>query len=124
MKFTKFNKTNRIEWGISTENLPFKKLGDIFNEGVKLVKIRGFYLQNGRFGKQANAITDSCILNVPTHMTKTIEEILNDSEAIEAIKNGECWVSIHKYHSSTYNKDCYSFDFVEESDTIEDLPNE
>lgn len=124
MKFTKFNKTNRIDWGVSSEKLPYKKLGEVFNEGVKLVKIRGFYLLNGRFGKQANAITDSCILNVPKHMVETIEGILNDSEAVKAIKNGECWITIRKYHSTTYNKDCYSFDFVEESDTIEDLPNE
>ena len=120
MKFTKFNKTKRIDWGISTENLPFKKLENIFDEGIKFVKIRGFYLQNGRFGKQANAITDSCVLYVPAHMTETIEEILNDSEAVKAIKNGECWVSIYKYHSPNYNRDCYSFNFVEESDTIEE----
>lgn len=118
MKFTKFNKSNRIDWGVSTENLPFKKLGDVFNEGIKLVKIRGFYLQKGRFGKQAYAITDSCILHVPTHMTETIIEILNDLEAVESIKNGECWIRLYSYHSDTYNKECFGFDFVDESETL------
>lgn len=119
MKFTKFNKTNRIDWGIDSSNFPFRKIGDVLNEGVKLVKIRGFYIQNGKFGKQANGITDSYILNLPTHTTETIEQILDDSEAVESIKNGECWIRLHSYHSKTYNKECFGFDFVDESEVVE-----
>lgn len=122
MEFTKFNKTNRIDWGVDSSNFPFRKIADVFGEGVRLVKIRGFYIQNGKFGKQANAITDSYILSLPTHATETIEQILNDSESIEAIKNGECWIRLYSYHSKTYNKDCFGFDFVDESEIVEE-PN-
>jgi len=116
MNFTQFNKTNRIDWGVKTENLPFKKLSELANENIEVVKIRGFYLCNTKFGKQANMIIDSAIVNVPKSMTDTIESILNDSEAINAIKNSECYARIRKYHSKTYNKDCYTFDFISESE--------
>lgn len=116
MNFTQFNKMNRIDWGVKTENLPFKKLSELANEKIEVVKVRGFYLCNTKFGKQANMITDSAVVNVPKSLTDTIESILNDSEAINAIKNGECYIRIRKYHSITYNKDCYSFDFISESD--------
>ena len=116
MDFTKFNKSNRIEWGIKTENLPFKKLSELASEKIEVVKVRGFYLTNTKFGKQANMITDSSIVNCPMSLTDTIESILNDNDAINAIKNGECYVKIRMYHPKTYNKDCYTFDFVSESE--------
>lgn len=119
MKFTKFNKTNHIDWNVNSSNFPFRKIADVYGEGVKLVKIRGFYVQEGKFGKQANAITDSYILNLPKHATETIEQILDDSEAVESIKNGECWIQLYPYHSKTYNKECFSFNFVDESEAVE-----
>lgn len=119
MKFTKFNKTNRIDWNVNFSNFPYRKIADVYSEGVKFVKIRGFYVQNGKFGKQANAITDSYILNLPKHATETIEQILDDSEAVESIKNGECWIQLYSYHSKTYNRECFSFNFVDESEAVE-----
>ena len=119
MEFTKFNKTNRIEWGVDSSKLPFRKIASVYNDGVRLVKIRGFYFQNGKFGKQANAITDSYIMNLPRYATETIEQILDDPEAVESIKNGECWVRLYTYHSKIYNKDCFGFNFVDESEAVE-----
>lgn len=119
MNFTKFNKTNRIEWNVDSSNFPFRKIADVYNEGIRLVKIRGFYVQNGKYGKQANAITDTYVMNLPTHATETIEQILDDMEAVEAIKRGECWIRLYSYHSKTYNRDCYGFDFVDESEAVE-----
>lgn len=116
MDFTKFNKAKHIDWGLNTENFPFKKLSELANEKIEVVKVRGFYICNTKFGKQANMITDTAIVNVPSSLTETIELILNDDDTINAIKNGECYVRIRKYRSLIYNKDFYTFDFIPESD--------
>ena len=44
-------------------------------------------------------------------MTETAREILADSEAVEAIKNGKVGYTIYEYES--HGKKCYSISFVD-----------
>ena len=126
MNFTQYNKNNfeKIEWGVDTNGFVFKKIGDLFNEGVKKVQVFGFFfIKSENYGLQPIAILKDCLLNLPTRFRDIISEMLKDKEAVESIKKGECGLKFRQYkrrfttsrkkssHKSKYNKDCFDVDF-------------
>lgn len=113
MDFTKKNNFKKIEWGIDTSNFKYKKLKDLYTVDKKSYIVRGFYVSNsGNYGKHAIAILDDCLVDLPKHKLEVIEELLNDKEAIDAIKNCECGFTVTKYTDKKFKKECYSFEFV------------
>lgn len=113
MNFTQYNKNNfeKIEWAVKTDNFSFKKIGDLFNEGVRKVQVFGFFfIKSENYGLQPIAILKDCLLNLPTHKRDIISEMLKNSDAVNAIKNGECCLKFREYKSK-YNKICYDVDF-------------
>ena len=121
MNFTKYNKNQfeKIEWSKKTEGFSFKKIGDLYKEGVKRVQVFGFFFtKSENYGLQPNAILNDCILNLPTHQKDTISEMLKDKECVKAIDNGECSLEFREYQSK-YNKTCYEISFVDTPKTEE-----
>lgn len=119
MDFTKYNKNNfeKIEWNVKTDNFSFKKIGDLFYEGVTKVQVFGFFfIKSENYGLQPIAILEDCLLNLPTHKVDVIKEMLADHESVNAIRNGECSLKIRKYRSK-YNKDCFDVDFCDTEKT-------
>lgn len=115
MNFTNYNKNQfeKIEWSKKTEGFSFKKIKDLYNEGVKRVQVFGFFFtKSENYGLQPNAILADCILNLPTHQKDTISEMLKDKECVKAINNGECSLEFREYQSK-YNKTCYEISFVD-----------
>ena len=115
MNFTKYNKSNfeKIEWSKKTDGFVFRKLGDFYNRGVKVVQVFGFFFtKSDNYGLQPNAICNDCLLNLPTHQRDTISEMLQDKEAVQAINRGECSLQIREYQSK-YNKMCYDITFID-----------
>ena len=113
MDFTKCNKNQfeKIEWTKKTDGFSFKKIKDLYDEGVKKVQVFGFFFtKSENYGLQPNAILNDCILNLPTHQKDTISEMLKDKECVKAIDNGECTLSFREYQSK-YNKTCYEISF-------------
>lgn len=109
MDFTTKNKTNfkKREWSKKTEGYTFKKLSDLYKEGVRKVQVFGFFFTKSvDYGLQPNAICDGYLLNLPTHQTETISIMLQNDECYNAINNGECTLEIKEYQSK-YNKTCY-----------------
>lgn len=114
MDFTSYNKNNfeKIDWGRNTENFQFRKLGDFYAKGVKVIQVFGFFFtKSENYGLQPIAIASDCLVNLPTHKKDIISDMLNNKDAVEAIKDGECGLAIREYKSK-YNKDCFDFDFV------------
>ena len=115
MNFTKYNKNQfeKIEWSKKTDGFSFKKIKDLYEEGVKRVQVFGFFFtKSENYGLQPNAILNDCILNLPTHQKDTISEMLKDKECVKAINNGECSLEFREYQSK-YNKTCYEISFVD-----------
>lgn len=113
MDFTHFNKNNfeKIEWNVKTDNFSFKKIGDLFDKGVRKVQVLGlFFIKSENYGLQPIAILKDCLLNLPTHKRDIISEMLKDKEVVESIKKGECCLTFRQYESK-YNKDCFDVDF-------------
>ena len=114
MDFTKRNKNQfeKIEWTKKTDGFSFKKISDLYGEGVKQVQVFGFFFtKSENYGLQPNAILGDCLLNLPTHQKDTISEMLQDKECVKAIDKGECSLKFREYQSK-YNKICYDIIFV------------
>ena len=114
MNFTQYNKNTfaKIEWTKKTDGFKFKKLGDFFKAGQKIVTVYGFFFtKSENYGLQPIAIGDADLINLPTHKKDIISDMLKNPECVQAIKNGECSLKIREYKSK-YNKVCYDVDFV------------
>lgn len=114
MDFTTKNTNNfkKREWSKKTEGYTFKKLGDLYKEGIRKVQVFGFFFTKSKdYGLQPNAICDGFLLNLPTHQKDTISEMLQDDNCFNAINNGECTLEIREYKSK-YNKICYEISYT------------
>lgn len=114
MDFTSFNKSNftKIEWNVKTDGFTFKKLGDFYNAGKRIIQVFGFFFtKSENYGLQPIAIAGDCLVNLPTHHRDTISEMLKNTDAVNAIKEGACWLKIREYKSK-YNKTCYDIEFT------------
>lgn len=109
MKFSKL--FNKQIFNIDTKDFSFKKLSEL--DKSKVYKLDGVYLNRSKFGNQGVAIvTDEKILvNLPLHLTETINAILSDVEAIETIENGKVGFTVKTYEKN--NKECFSITFVD-----------
>lgn len=114
MDFTTKNTNNfkKREWSKKTDGYTFKKLGDLYKEGVRFVQVFGFFFtKSENYGLQPNAICNGFLLNLPTHQKDTISEMLQDDDCYNAINNGECTLKIREYKSK-YNKICYDISYT------------
>lgn len=119
MNFTQFNNNNfeKIEWNVNTSGFTFKKLSDFYCQGIKTIRVFGFFFtKSENYGLQPIAITKDCLVNLPTHKKDIISDMLKNADCVNAIKNGECSLKIHEYKSK-YNKVCYGFDFIDTPST-------
>lgn len=113
MKFAaKFNKTS---FGIDTEGFPYVKLSGMYNKDdkEKVFPVNGLYVHKSPLGDSPVIIdaVNKCLVNIPQHMGETFREILQDNDAIEAIKANKVGYKIYLYES--HGKTCYSITFVD-----------
>jgi len=112
----KYNKGNFI-FDIDITDYNFIKLDEIFSQfGKTPVKVDGLYInKKGKFNPHPVAINidDGLLIDLPEHMTETVEEILKDSESINLIKKGCVGLRAQKYVDKKYNKTCYSAEWVD-----------
>lgn len=112
--FAKKYNTSSLEnlFNINTEGFEYKRLSDYQENDI--LKVRGFFISSkSKFGASPVAVTDECFINLPSHLTDTVSEILKDEEAIESINNGKVAIQVYKYYSTTYKKECYSIRFLD-----------
>ena len=112
MKITDLNYKGRIDWGIDTKNMDFKKCEEMPHETE--LKVHGFFTtpDNG-YGRGAVAILDDVLLNLPQRYVETVDTILSDDEMIEEIKEGKVAIKISSFTSKKFKKVGYDITFVE-----------
>lgn len=113
MNFNQFNKVNKFD--IDTKDFKFIKLAELEKDTSYngIYPIKGMFTMTSKFGKQGIFITDKALVNIPNHMTETIEQILTEPELIDKINKGIVFFEIYKYDSKTYKKECYGIKFKE-----------
>ncbi len=114
---SKFNKFNGFSFLDDTvKGFTYVKLKDRFNGDTNEVfPINGVIVfKGGNFG-DSPVIIDKTInkfINVPLQYADTFREILNDPEAVEAIRNGLVGYRVATYKSKS-GTECYSINFVD-----------
>ena len=112
MGISKFNKGNKINWGIDTKSLPFKKISEV--ELNKTYDLKGCFITPDRgFGGGAVLITDGFLLNIPGRYIDNINHIMSDPETVEDIKAGKCGFIVTSFISEKFKRTGYSIEFVE-----------
>lgn len=77
-------------------------------------KVLGLFTNNGgKYGIEPVAIIDGFLVNFPRHLLDTVQQMLDSDEIIQYIKDGHVAFSIYQYHSSKYNKDAYSVEWLD-----------
>ena len=112
MGISKFNKGNKIDWGIDTKSLPFKKTSEV--ELNKTYNLKGCFITSDRgFGGGAVLITEDFLLNIPGRYIDNINNIMSDPETVEDIKAGKCGFIVTSFISEKFKRTGYSIEFVE-----------
>ena len=112
----KYNEANTI-FDIDIKDFDFMDRYEfIAKYGNNIVKIDGLYInKKGIYGDHPVAILvdENKLLDLPSHMTETVKEILSDAESINLIKKGMVGVKAHEYIDTKYHKDCVGFDWCD-----------
>ena len=111
----KYNKGGVI-FEIDVKDFHFKTLQELFEAGDTVKWIDGLYInKKSSFGDHPVAIIakDSMLVDLPSHLTEDVNEILKDQEVIAAIKAGKVGFQIEQYEQKKYKKMCYGIKWVE-----------
>lgn len=111
--FGKLNKQNVFD--IDTKNYKWVKLEELYNtDPDKKYVLQGVFTTNkSKFGTEPVAIIDGFLVNLPRHLLDDVQGILDNDDMIEAIKQGHAGFEIYSYHSTTYNKDAFSINWLD-----------
>ncbi len=122
MGFSKFNRGYKFN-PIDTEGYEYKKLEELYKEYGKDITypIRALYINNGKYGESAVAVTDGFFINLPNHVVADVKEIIADDELVQMINDGIVSISIYEYYSHRYNGTFYGIKWIEEQPK-EDVP--
>lgn len=119
--FNKFNKGERV-FDIDLAEVPFITLAELAREkGTKAIhKVVALYVNDkGLYKPHPIAV---CIIDggeivqvdLPEHLTETVEDIIEDDTAVNLIKSGKCGIIARSYTTDKYpNKTFYSALFVD-----------
>lgn len=98
----KFNKGNAFK-DIDTSNMDYVSLADVYDEKnpEKVFKIQGVYINpKSKLGASCVAIGEDVQYNLPQHQVENIQQMLDDEEVINAIRNGHVGFKITPYENS------------------------
>ena len=82
-----------------TDRHVYKKLEELYKEnknGVYIVRM--FYTKKkSLYGENEVVVTDDYIINLPKHLTETVEKIVENEEYIKLINEGKFAFNIYEY---------------------------
>ena len=113
--FSFSNKFNKASFGIDTKDYEYIKLAELakVSSPDEIHPINGLYVHGSALGDSPVVIDVHAkkLVNMPKHLGETFREILADTEAVQAIKDGKVGYTIYTYES--HAKTCYGINFVD-----------
>lgn len=108
----RFNKGG-VKFDVNIEGFTFIDLKSLYEKTTKgeIFTVDGLYInKKSSFGDHPVAILvkDELLVDLPSHMTDTVKEMLQDPEVVNAIKSGQVGFTIDEYTSEKFKKTCYS----------------
>ena len=116
MSISKFNSKGITFKFQAPKTFTYYKLKD-FPELIdtnKVNTIRGFFISTGgKYGEGAVMVTDTCYINLPSHMINRVKQIINDPDTVQQINEGAAGFKIRSYDDN-YGKKSLTVDFVDQ----------
>ena len=101
----KFNFDNDLNKGVKrfdyemTDKHEYRNLEELYKEnkdGVYVVRM--FYTnKKSMYGENEVVVTDDYIVNLPKHLTETVEQIVKDDKYLELIREGKFAFNVYEY---------------------------
>ena len=111
--FSKKLNKERI-FDIDTTNFDYCSLQELYQGDDIVYPVRGLYEnKKSLYGPSMVLATDSCYVNLPSHLYDDCKDILNDKLAINEIKKGRVGFTIYKYKLDKYSDTYYSIRWVD-----------
>lgn len=110
----KYNTGNVNPFTFDLKGYTFTSLKEMYNSKNsknKTHSLDGFYFTKGKFGVHVVVVMSDvkkCV-DMPLYLTKVFNDIINDSESVNYIKEGKVGFIVRRYES--HNKECYSITF-------------
>lgn len=110
----KYNKGHKFD--VDTTGYEYISLEQLYKENGEqyIYKLMGVYINTkGMYSDSPVFIIDNYLVNCPSHMTNTCNEILSDTDSVDSINDGRVGFQIYTYMSTKYNKKCYGVNFID-----------
>lgn len=92
----------------------YYSLEELFKQNRREHVVLAMYINTkGMYGPTPTVLTGDCFINLPTHLTETVKEMIQDKEVIDAVNNGNLGIEIYQYFSNKHHKNCYSINWVD-----------
>lgn len=104
---SKYNVSNPFS-DVDTSEFSYVDLGQLEENYGKdhVYKVEGLFINpKGKYGSEPVAILDDCLANLPRHVLKAVQEMLDDNDVINAIKHGKVGFKIYTYKNKYTDKD-------------------
>lgn len=95
---SKYNK--RKLFNVDTTDFEYINTADLVKkDGIgKKYPLTAIYINSkSKYGESPVFATDKCLVNIPSHMTETAKQILEDDEAIQQINDGQVGFKLYEY---------------------------
>lgn len=108
----KYNKGNENPFKFDLNGYDFTSLKELHNaDPNKVHALDGFYFTRGKFGVKVVCVMSDVKkrVDMPIYLTKVFNEIVNNKDAVNDIKNGKVGFIVRKYES--HGRNCHTITF-------------
>lgn len=108
----KYNKGTAFEFTTPT-HFEFTTLKELYTQGVTERPLKSLFINTkSKFGDSPVAVTDSELVNLPSHLLDNVKEMIADDEVVTMVNDGRVSIEIYEYTSKNWGTN-YSVRFVE-----------
>lgn len=108
----KYNKGNENPFKFDLNGYNFTSLKELYNaDPNKVNALDGFYFTRGKFGVKVVVVMSDVKkrVDMPIYLTKVFNDIVNNKDAVNDIKNGKVGFIVRKYES--HGRNCHTITF-------------
>lgn len=107
-----YNRGNVNPFKFDLKGHDFTSLKELHNaDPNKVHALDGFYFTRGKYGVKVVVVMSDVKkrVDMPTYLTKVFNDIVNNTGAVNDIKNGKVGFIVRKYES--HGRNCYTITF-------------
>ena len=96
----KYNKSEKKFNAVIGDNVNYLSLNDLVvsHKNTDVFKIDGLYINTkSKFGERPIVLTGNYLVNLPQHLTDTVKQMINDSDLVQMVNNGQVGFSFYAY---------------------------